>query len=203
MFLDDTDMFHKLHPNDLWVCDKLILSKKLGYKCGPHGTDVPKFGRYIVRPCVNFMGMGRGAYFTRFWKSTENKMPEGTFWCEIFKGRHLSVDYINQKQFLCVEGIKGKKETNLWRWFKWKKTKDKIPFPRILKHLTKKYKYINCEFIDGNLIEVHFRLNVDWQLIPQAQEIIPVFKGDIIVPPSDEYEYITSKDYKRLGFYWK
>ena len=69
--------------------------------------------------------------------------------------------------------------------------------------MNKKYKYTNCEFIDGKLIEVHFRLNVDWQLIPQAQEIIPVFKGDVIIPPSDEYEFITSKDYKRLGFYWK
>ena len=27
--------------DDLWALDKLILSKKLGYKCGPAGIDVP------------------------------------------------------------------------------------------------------------------------------------------------------------------
>jgi len=203
MFLDDTDMFNKIHVDDLWIYDKLILSKKLGYICGPHGADVPRFGKYIVRPCVNFMGMGRGAHFTFFWKSSENKMPEGSFWCEVFKGRHLSVDYINQKQHLCVEGIKNKNETNLWRWLKWIKTEDKIPLPSILKSLRKKYKYINCEFIDGKLIEIHLRLNVDWQLLPHAQEIVPLFKGDIVVPPLEDYEFIKSKDYKRLGFYWK
>tara|TARA_R110000772_G_scaffold148811_2_gene259399 strand:- start:14459 stop:15070 length:612 start_codon:yes stop_codon:yes gene_type:complete len=203
MFVDDTEMFHKLNVDDLWVYDKLILSKKLGYVCGPHGTEVPRYGKYIVRPCVNFMGMGRGAYFKRFWKETENKMPDGTFWCEIFKGRHLSIDYTNQKQVLCVEGIKGKNDDSLWRWLKWIKTNDEIEFPHILKKLCGKYKYINCEYINGKLIEVHFRKNVDWELMPKAKEIVPIFKGDIIIPPSDEYEFIKSKDFKRLGFYWK
>ena len=203
MLLDDTDIFYDIHPNDLWVYDKLILSRKLGYVCGPHGTNVPRFGKYIIRPCVNFMGMGRGAYFTRLWKSTDNKIPEGSFWCEVFRGRHLSVDYVDQKQILCVEGIKNKRENNLWRWFKWKKVKDKVPFPYILRNLTKKYKNINCEFINGKLIEVHFRLNVDWQLLPNATEIVPLFKGDVVIPPSEDYRFVNSKDYKRLGFYWK
>jgi len=203
MFLDDTDIYNQLHPDDLWVYDKLILSKKLGYKCGPHGVSVPKFAKYIVRPCVNFLGMGRGAYITRFWKETENKMPEGTFWCELFKGRHLSVDYVHGKQVLCVEGIRKRSEKRLYRWSKWIKTKDKIKLPKILKTLKGNYHHINCEFIDGKLIEVHFRLNVDWQLVPQATEIIPVFKGDVIIPPTKTWSWIDSKDYERLGFYWK
>ena len=203
MLLDDTDIFNDIHYNDLWIYDKLILSKKLGYICGPHGVNVPKYGRYIVRPCVNLMGMGRGAYFDTFFKKTDNKMPEGTFWCEIFKGRHLSVDYVNQQQVLCVEGIKSKNEKKLWRWLKWIKVKDKIRFPYILRNLEKKYKYINCEFIGEKLIEVHLRQNVDFQLLPNAKEIVPVFNGDIVSPPSNEYNYVVSKDFERVGFYWK
>jgi len=48
-------------PDDLWVMDKLILSRKLGYNCGPVGLDVPTPGYYIVRPCVNMLGLGLGA----------------------------------------------------------------------------------------------------------------------------------------------
>ena len=44
------------HNEDLWIFDKLILAKKLGYVCGPIGVDVPEPGYYIVRPCVNIMG---------------------------------------------------------------------------------------------------------------------------------------------------
>lgn len=200
--MDDTDMFYKIDPDDLWIYDKLILSKKLGYVCGPHGVNVPRFGKYIVRPCVNFMGMGRGAYFDRFWKVTDDKMPEGTFWCEIFKGRHISVDYKNKEQVLAVEGIKKKKD-NLWRWSKWKKVEDKIPFPHVLNKLKRNYKHVNCEFIGNKLIEIHLRQNPDWMLMPKAKEIIPVFKDDIVIMPSEKYQWVDSKDFKRLGFYWK
>ena len=46
---------------DLWIFDKLILSRKLDYICGPVDVDVPSPGNYIVRPCVNLAGMSRGA----------------------------------------------------------------------------------------------------------------------------------------------
>ena len=47
---------------DLWIYDKLILSKKMGYVCGPTGVDVPEDGFYIVRPVTNIVGLGIGAY---------------------------------------------------------------------------------------------------------------------------------------------
>jgi hypothetical protein len=129
-------------------------------------------------------------------------MPEGTFWCEIFKGRHISVDYKNKEQVLAVEGIKKRKD-NLWRWSKWKKVEDKIPFPHVLNKLKRNYKHVNCEFIGNKLIEIHLRQNPDWMLMPKAKEIIPVFKDDIVIMPSEKYQWVDSKDFKRLGFYWK
>ena len=41
---DDTQedlVWKKVDPDDIWVMDKLILSRKLGYNCGPVGQDVP------------------------------------------------------------------------------------------------------------------------------------------------------------------
>ena len=49
------------NPDTMWVTDKLILSSKMGYKCGPAGIDVPESGDYIVRPVVNAYGLGIGA----------------------------------------------------------------------------------------------------------------------------------------------
>lgn len=35
--VSDADVFDSINPDDLWCVDKLILSKKLGYLCGPAG----------------------------------------------------------------------------------------------------------------------------------------------------------------------
>ena len=90
------------NPDTMWVTDKLILSSKMGYKCGPAGIDVPESGDYIVRPVVNAYGLGIGAE-KMFIEQTTTHIPPGFFWCEWFEGRHLSVDYQQGKQILCVE----------------------------------------------------------------------------------------------------
>ena len=62
--MNDTEedkVWKTIDPEHIWVMDKLILSKKLGYNCGPVGIDVPTPGYYIVRPCVNALGLGLGA----------------------------------------------------------------------------------------------------------------------------------------------
>ena len=177
--------------------DKLILSRKLGYTCGPVGVDVPKPGWYIVRPCVNALGLGLGAQ--KIWLEEETMhLPVGHFWCEWFEGRHLSVDYHYGLPKLCVEGHK-QKET-LTRWDRWTKTDDFVHFPDILDpfiHMPK----INCEFIGGNLIEVHFRGNPDFE--DDISEFIPVWQGQNISPPQG-YRYIQYPDmHGRIGAYVK
>jgi hypothetical protein len=87
----DVEAFLKTKNEDLWIYDKLILCKKLGYICGPKGQPVPEPGEYVVKPIVNMMGMGLGAKKVFIQDSTEH-LEDGFFWCEIFKGRHLSVD---------------------------------------------------------------------------------------------------------------
>ena len=194
----EEDLYWKTaDPDELWVVDKLILSRKLGYKCGPVGTDVPEPNYYIVRPCVNALGLGLGAKKLWIEKYTLN-LNVGHFWCEWFEGRHLSVDYEYGQQVFCVEGIKS--DDTFVKWDRWIKTDDQVPFPEILKDFKDKPK-INCEFIGGKLIEVHFRANPDFR--KNISEFIPVWKEQKTTPPKG-YDYIEDPDiHDRIGAFVK
>jgi len=180
---------------DIWIYDKLILSRKMGYACGPAGVEVPKPDLYIVRPCVNILGMGRGAEI-KFLGNNTRDLPAGYFWCEIFNGRHISVDYKNGKQQLTVEGFRNTKE--LWRFSRWEKVDDIIPLPPIFSSLTNKYEYINIEFIDNKPIEIHLRQNVDFKY--NNTIAIPVWNDEDINVPNN-LKYVESPSYYRKGFY--
>jgi len=197
------------HNDDLWIFDKLVLAKKLGYICGPVGVDVPTPGDYIVRPSVNCMGMGRGAEIVNIQESTDH-LPLGYFWCEIFTGRHISVDYkfdIKQRiieQDLTVEGFRRDGDP-IWKFWKWKKINEFVPIHRIILDVKGSYEYINCEYIGDRLVEVHLRNNSDMH---ESTEVIPVWKSEAIelygVPkPPEGYVYVEDKDYHRIGFYLK
>lgn len=196
--LDVNDEWNSIHHNDLWIYNKLQLSRVLGYTCGPVGTTVPKPDFYIVRPSINFLGMGRFAEILWIENSTDHLYPSN-FWCEVFKGEHLSVDFYHQEAKLVVRGIKNEDDP-LYKWQKWEKIDRKIGFPPILSHLTGNYDWINCEFIDGNLIEVHIRQNPDFR-----------YGNDVAIPIWDDNDqekhrnlrYIKDSDYKRKGFYIK
>lgn len=195
--LDSREEWENIHSDDLWIYNKLILSRVLGYNCGPAGVSVPKPDLYIVRPSLNLMGMGRFSRFEYLEESTEHLHPS-EFWCEIFYGQHLSVDFRNKESILVVEG-KRKPEDPLYKWSKWEKIEKKVNFPSILEKLKGNYEYINCEFIENHLIEVHFRQNQDFR-----------YKNTIAIPIWDEncnknskngkYKYIKDEDFLRKGF---
>ena len=194
---EDT-VWKTIDPDDLWVMDKLILSRKLKYISGPVGLDVPKPGYYIVRPCVNMIGLGLGAQ--KIWlESSTMHLPLGHFWCEWFAGRHLSVDYHYGLQTLCVEGTKP--DNTFSRWSRWSRTKDYVPRPELIKPLMEKYKWINCEFIGDRLIEVHLRHNEDFN--NGINEFVPVWQGESTIPP-EGYTYIEYPDvHGRVGAFVK
>ena len=109
--MKEEDAWHNCHPDDAWVFDKLVLSRKLGYICGPADVAVPESNYYVVRPCVNLAGMSIGAEIQYLEIDTWIEQP-GYFWCEMFKGRHLSADYEidsvsrSIQQGLTVEGFR-------------------------------------------------------------------------------------------------
>lgn len=190
------DEWNQINPKDLWVYNKLFLSRVLGYKCGPAGTTVPRSDFYIVRPSLNFLGMGRDARIIKINKETEDLHPS-EFWCQIFKGEHISVDFRNKKSELVVLGERNP-QSPLYKWMKWSKIDKKIEFPPILEDLVGDYEWINCEFIGDKLIEVHFRQNPDFRY--NNSVAIPLWK-DEKVQNLENYEYIEDPDYLRQGFY--
>ena len=207
--------WNRILPEHYWIYNKLVLSTRLGYTCGPAGLEVPKPGKYVVRPIMNLMGMGRHARIEHIEYSTEHLHP-GEFWCEVFEGDHISVDYEYhedrtgsypeyamdhsvdfhvKEQRLAVKGYKH--PDDLYKFSKWEKVDIQIPYPKIL--TTKglyRYGWINCEFIGGNLIEVHFRRNPNFQY--DNDVVIPVWDGEEIDP---NRKYIEERAHTRQGFY--
>jgi len=181
---------------DLWIYDKLILSKKMGYVCGPTGVDVPEDGFYIVRPVTNIVGLGIGAYeqYLTVEGWTDHLQP-GTFWSEIFEGDHLSIDYEWGEPILNIQGFRYPE--SFVRWKKWIKVEQTVELPDILKPIAKKYQFMNCEYIGGKLIEVHLRKNPDFDF--NNVEFIPVWQGQDTTPP-EGYRYVECPEYnQRIG----
>jgi hypothetical protein len=185
--IGDADVFHTIDVDDLWCVDKLILSKKLGYKCGPAGM-APTPGNYIVRPIMNLKMMSVGA---RIEYLDSDSIPEGHFWCEIFTGRHLSFDYEWGIQGLAVEGFRDDPE-RLDRFSRWTKVNEVFKLPKILQDVADRYQWFNIEVIGNSIIEVHFRYNDDFAN-HNANTVIPVWTEDFYPSPAGD----------RLGFILK
>lgn len=160
--------------DDLWIFDKLIIAKKSGHLCGPRGIPVPKPGNYFVRPIVNIEGMGEKARVEYIEHETLHLHPS-EFWCEIFTGEHLSIDYVKYKPILSVVGTKHKQHPYS-RFTYWEKTEKTYPLPQFLGFIPLRYSKINCEFIDGKLIEIHLRGNADFS--HGNSSMIPVWKDE-------------------------
>jgi len=172
--MDDKDFWFTTDADDLWLFDKLILARKLGYSCGPAGVAPPVDSLYIVRPCVNYRMMAHGASFMHLSPSSHDQVPIGYFWCEIFKGRHLSFDYNYGKQVLAVEGFRDD-PTRLDRFSRWEKVEDKFTLPPIIDEIARRYEWMNVEVIGDKIIEAHLRYNDDFSN-HSANVIIPVWK---------------------------
>jgi hypothetical protein len=140
--------------------------------------------------------MGRFSRIEWIEKYTDYFHP-AEFWCEIFKGEHLSVDFHNKESKLVVLGTRNYKDP-LYKWKQWTKIDRTVEFPSILNNLSGNYKWINCEFIGNHLIEVHFRRNPDFRYGNTLA--IPVWSGEN-TRDIDNLVFIEDKDYLRRGFY--
>ena len=191
---DDLDVWEGIDPGNMWFFNKLQVSRYLGYKCGPAGIPVPEPARYVVRPCINLLGMGRGAEIKWLENDTHELVEPGYFWCEEFRGRHISVDYTEGEPILAVEGLRDISDP-LWKWLGWKRIDYAPPFPRICDQIVGHRPHINVEFIGDKVIEIHFRHNPDWKDVPDdVNTLIPVYKET-----SDKH-FMPNPEHKRLGF---
>ena len=182
--MQDDEAYLKYPQHRKWF-NKLWLSEKLGYNCGPAGVDVPKDGIYVIRPIYNLSGMGVGAEVKSL-KAGDCSTPAGYFWCEYFDGPHYSADYkweydrdhiMGQwkepwKGQSCWEGTNM--PLNLSKFVEWKRSDYIPPVPNELVEL-RDVGHINVEFIGDKVIEVHLRESPD----PKYNHIIPVWASDL------------------------
>ena len=174
---EDVEAWHLYPHYRLWA-NKLFVAEKFGYVCGPGGIPVPKEAKYVVRPIMNLAGMGVGARILTLHPEDIEKVPAGYFWCEVFKGRHLSIDYVKKDdgKFHLLNVYEGvNTEEDLTRFRSWTRIDyHHIFLDKMLSELD--VPRLNIETIDDKVIEVHLRNGFDHMM--QYKEIIPVFKGD-------------------------
>lgn len=186
--IGDVDVFDSIAADDLWCVDKLILSKKLGYTCGPAGIPPAGPGEYVVRPIMNLKSLSVGATIQYL---DSDSIPDGYFWCEQFTGRHMSFDYYWGKQTLAVEGFRTD-PARLDRFSHWTRIGNIFMLPEILQTVADRYEWFNVEVIGDQVIEVHFRYNDDFAN-HAAMTIVPVWRDEFYSSPAGD----------RLGFVLK
>jgi len=194
---DDLDVWQTVEPGNLWLFNKLQVAKYLGYSCGPAGIPVPEPAEYVVRPCINLLGMGRGAEVKRLESETEELVEAGYFWCEKFEGRHISVDYTDREPILAIEGHR-RKGADLSHWDVWTKLNllEAPEYPRICDQIVGYRPHVNVEFIGDKVIEIHLRHNPDW--LGMGNDVIalePVYNPDL----KDHPDFVPKPEYNRLG----
>jgi hypothetical protein len=208
MITSDTEAWQKYPFHRQWF-NKLWLSEKLGYICGPNATPVPTPGKYIIRPIYNLHGMGAGAEIIHIEAGDLEAVPPGYFWCEVFKGSHLSVDLRWEKEKWVptniFRGIQLDK-SNLSRFDLWLKVKQDVIINKVLDELWD-CQTINIEMIGDKIIEVHLRGSPD---PVEYTEMVPIWSDaskETINPLEKTHKFIASYDYvygtdlKRLGFF--
>jgi len=178
--LDDEAAYKAFPKHRKWF-NKLWLAEQLGYECGPCGVAPSRSDRYIVRPIYNLAGMGVGAEFKYIEAGDYNRVPPGYFWCEILKGRHLSVSYEfrhdTNPYWKPVSGWYGEyyEEDVVWKFKRWTRMKeaDYPVLPRFFNELSS-ISRINVEFKENKPFEVHLRDTPN----PNYDELMPVWEGD-------------------------
>ena len=179
------------YPEQRWVFNKLEVSDRLGYHCGPAGVPIEKKGYYVVRPIYNLYGMGIGSH--KVYLDPEKNhddmiehkfIPPGYFWCEWKDGAHFSIDYkkVNGKwvSFSQMVGMHSS-DDNLVKFKSWKvvnPTQIIINLPDWVQELETE-NYLNIETKGHDITEIHLRSGNDniWDYKPNTM-VYPIWKGD-------------------------
>ena len=195
--------------------NKLDLALKLEYSAGPAGTPVPKDGNYIIRPIYNLAGLSA---HTKILELKEGDTIEGSglFWCELFKGEHLSVDYSTHKTEAYPQRCwKGHKSDTTVHYSKWTKVETKnLPDLKIPEFIQKDLASVfnfNVEYVGGKIIEIHLH-HATW-MPKEAQIVIPIWDDhenamqQHMMWTEAGYTWVESEkeadgETKRLGFYY-
>lgn len=197
--MSDCDIWHSIPVQHLWIYDRLIVARRMGYLAGPAGVAVPEDNWYIIKPITNIRMMARGAERRWLTPRDTDSVPDGSFWMSYFRGRHVSVDYHWGEQQLTVEGFRN--NNRLDRFHRWCRVPDRVPLPEIFQDAAQDIEWINIEYIGGLVIEAHARYNDDFAN-HDADEIFPQWRDEPAVQPLGTSWYASAAR-DRLGFWIK
>ena len=192
------------YPQLRWLYDRLQLSQALEYECGPAGTLPPRPGIWFAKPIINLNGMGVGAYAQHYDGGPSFPVRPGSFWMPHFTGRHLSIDLQRVSSGwdfgLTVECICRNN-----RPFEWRKVTEVPELPDIVVTDETDIPCLNIELIGSNVIEVHLRRNHDFDAMPEASSVFPVWDGepvpaDMVADQEDADGFLVPM---RLGFVYR
>ena len=187
-----------------WLYDQLQLSLALGYECGPAGTLPPRPGIWFVKPIINLNGMGVDAHAQLYDGGPVFPIRPGCFWMPHFIGRHLSLDLERATSGwhfgLTVECIYRNN-----RPCEWRRITDVPQLPDALAIDRIDVPCLNIELIGDHVIEAHLRRNHDFDAMPDASSVFPVWDGepapaDMVTDPEDADGFLVPM---RLGFVYR
>jgi len=200
--MDDTGAWLKYPRHRHWF-NKLELSLRLGYDCGPGGVAPTTSGYYVVRPIYNLSGMGVGARRQYIEAGDLTKVEPGYFWCEWFSGPHLSTDYEwDGERWAPLSTWQGINDPeNLSRFLAWERrdTHPELTLPASEK--LSDVGVINVEYIGLHPIEVHLRPSPP--LPSNVRTVIPVWQGEQPEPSMYVSDYDDADGFitePRIGF---
>lgn len=160
------------YPQHRWWFNKLWLSERLGYRCGPCGVAPVVSGWYVVRPIYNLSGMGVGARKVWIEAGDCRSVEPGSFWCEWFDGDQHSVSYSWVGRWQQVSAWRGDRNVDDLSMFRsWERVVFEPELPEWFGEL-RGVEGINVEFVGTRVIEVHLRDTPDPQ---DGRKIIPVW----------------------------
>jgi hypothetical protein len=146
---------YKRHHN--WF-NRLWVSQLFNYNCGSSGDAVRRDGNYIVRPISKSVNnsirlLARRRAFIKEIKAGDNtQTPAGYFWCEYFKGKHISANYSwnnSLQKWNNIISWEGDSSLNEWKRVGY--------FPEVPSELDclMDIEDINIEFKGDKIIKVH------------------------------------------------
>ncbi len=174
--INDSDVWHRLPTEYLWIYDKLIVARKQGIIAGPAGILPPKPDFYIVRPITNIRMMGRGA--KKVFLENDRDIPDGYFWSEVLEGEitpavEYSFEQYAKKGF--HKAFRDEEKQSDVYWLAWEVTRRSgetvkpfgIEFIETLKSVVRPYGTISAA------------TNVDYATIPEIRQGAAMIAVDI------------------------
>ncbi len=205
-YLYDRELYQLLPIEDrLWM-NKLYLAERLGYICGPCGSNAPA-GEWVVRPIQNLGGMGAGGFYKFVVETTgvndTVKNRPGYFWSEWFEGKSRFSEFIDDKPTYSYVSELDLKDIPIGGEKHWLESTDHIVLPDMIKGVSK---FMTLEAIDDKIIEVTFRLIPDWGrkiTVANYRATHPDYEAENVIYGMPIYRRVPSKTWIEKGDSWE